>query len=29
MLMIKVTKNNLGVISGIIHDTTNMEEETR
>jgi uncharacterized protein involved in tolerance to divalent cations len=29
MLMIKVTKNNLGVISGIIHDTTNVEEETR
>jgi hypothetical protein len=24
MLMIKVTKNNLGVISGIIHDKTNM-----
>ena len=27
MLMIKVTKNNLDVISGIIHGTTNIEEE--
>ncbi|KAK1627781.1 hypothetical protein QYE76_002096 [Lolium multiflorum] len=29
MLMIKVTKNNLGVIFGIIHDKINVEEEIR